>query len=101
MYPGVMKSRSKLGLENGFWSLLNVSFSRREHSEQAPGQPRPLSETVSQKTKQPEPGTVAHAFNPSIWEAEANESLRVPGQLGLYSEFQKSQGYKELSDPTL
>jgi hypothetical protein len=33
---------------------------------------------------------VAHAFNPSTWEAEA-----VRGQPGLQSEFQDSQGYRE------
>jgi hypothetical protein len=31
---------------------------------------------------------VAHAFNPSLWEA-------VRGQPGLQSEFQDSQGYTE------
>jgi hypothetical protein len=35
---------------------------------------------------------VAHAFNPSTWEAEAGD-LRVRGQPGLQSEFQVSQGY--------
>jgi hypothetical protein len=37
---------------------------------------------------------VAHAFNPSTWEAEAGGflSLRQPG---LQSEFQYSQGYTE------
>ena len=37
---------------------------------------------------------VAHAFNPSTWEAEAG-GFRVQGQPGLQSEFQESQGYKE------
>jgi hypothetical protein len=36
------------------------------------------------------PGMVAHAFNPSTWEAEASR-----GQPGLQSEFQDSQGYIE------
>jgi hypothetical protein len=35
---------------------------------------------------------VAHAFNPSTWEAEAGG---VQGQPGLQSEFQDSQGYTE------
>jgi hypothetical protein len=35
---------------------------------------------------------VAHAFNPSTWEAEAG-GFRVRGQPGLQSEFQDSQGY--------
>ena len=35
---------------------------------------------------------VAHAFNPSTWEAEAGGFLRQPG---LQSEFQDSQGYTE------
>jgi hypothetical protein len=37
---------------------------------------------------------VAHAFNPSTQEAEA-EDFWVPGQPGLQSEFQDSQGYTE------
>jgi hypothetical protein len=37
---------------------------------------------------------VAHAFNPSSWEAEAGGFL-VRGQTGLWSEFQDSQGYTE------
>jgi hypothetical protein len=37
---------------------------------------------------------VLAAFNPSIWEAETGRFL-VPGQLGLQSEFQDSQGYTE------
>jgi hypothetical protein len=41
---------------------------------------------------------VVHAFNPSIWEAEAGGILSsVRGQLGLHSEFQDSQGYTEKS----
>ena len=39
------------------------------------------------------PGVVAHAFNPSIQEAEAD--LWIQGQLVLQSEFQDSQGYTE------
>jgi hypothetical protein len=38
---------------------------------------------------------VAHAFNPSTWEAEAGGSLLVQGQPSLQSEFQDSQGYTE------
>ena len=34
---------------------------------------------------------VAHAFNPSTWEAD----FRVQGQPGLQSVFQDSQGYTE------
>jgi hypothetical protein len=37
---------------------------------------------------------VAHAFNPSIWEAEAS-NFWVRGQPGLQSEFQDSQSYTE------
>jgi hypothetical protein len=37
---------------------------------------------------------VAHAFNPSTWEAEAGGFLSR-GQPGLQSEFQDSQGYTE------
>ena len=36
-----------------------------------------------------------HAFNPSTQEAEAGRSLWVPGQPGLQSELQDSQGYTE------
>jgi hypothetical protein len=37
---------------------------------------------------------VAHAFDPSIWGAEAGGFLSSrPGQPGLQSEFQDSQGY--------
>jgi hypothetical protein len=36
---------------------------------------------------------VAHPFNPSTWEAEAD--FWVQGQPGLQSEFQDSQGYTE------
>jgi hypothetical protein len=40
---------------------------------------------------------VAHAFNPSTWDAETGGYLRlwVQGQTGLQSEFQDSQGYTE------
>jgi hypothetical protein len=37
---------------------------------------------------------VAHAFNPSTWEAEAGRFLSSVGQPGLHSD-QKSQGYTE------
>jgi hypothetical protein len=37
-------------------------------------------------------GVVAHAFNPSTWEAEVG---RVRGQLAVQSEFRDSQGYTE------
>jgi hypothetical protein len=37
---------------------------------------------------------VAHAFNPSTWEAEAGGFLSS-GQPGLQSEFQDSQSYTE------
>jgi hypothetical protein len=40
------------------------------------------------------PGVVVHAFNPSIWEAEAGGFLSS-SQPGLQSEFQDSQGYTE------
>jgi hypothetical protein len=35
---------------------------------------------------------VVHTFNPSTQEAEVDESLLVPGQPGLQSKFQDSQG---------
>jgi hypothetical protein len=40
---------------------------------------------------------VAHAFNPSIWEAKAGGSLssRPAWSTGLQSEFQDSQSYTE------
>jgi hypothetical protein len=38
---------------------------------------------------------VAHAFNPSTQETEADGSLWVRDQPGLQSEIQDSQGYKE------
>jgi hypothetical protein len=41
-----------------------------------------------------ESGVVAHTFNPSTREAEADRFL-VQGQPGLQSEFQDSQGYTE------
>jgi hypothetical protein len=37
---------------------------------------------------------VAHAFNPSTWEAEGGD-FWVRGQPGLQSEFQDSQDYTE------
>ena len=37
-------------------------------------------------------GMVAHAFNLSTWEAEEGKFLGIPGQPGLQSEFQDSQG---------
>jgi hypothetical protein len=40
-------------------------------------------------------GIVVHAFDPSRKEAEIGRSLWVPGQSGLQSESQSSQGYKE------
>jgi hypothetical protein len=43
----------------------------------------------------PQPGLVAHAFNPSTWEAEAGGFLSSRDQPGLQSEFQDSQGYTE------
>jgi hypothetical protein len=41
------------------------------------------------------PGVVAHAFNPSTWEAEAGGFLSSRPASGLQSEFQDSQGYTE------
>jgi hypothetical protein len=38
---------------------------------------------------------VAHAFNPSTWEAEAGGSPRDGGQPGLCSDFQDSRDYTE------
>jgi hypothetical protein len=38
---------------------------------------------------------IAHAFNLSILDVEASESLWVQDQLCLYSKFQDSQGYIE------
>jgi hypothetical protein len=39
-------------------------------------------------------GVVAHAFNPSTWEAKAGGFLSS-SQPGLQSEFQDNQGYSE------
>jgi hypothetical protein len=39
------------------------------------------------------PGTLAHTFNPSIWEAEANGSLSL--RSGLQNEFHNSQSYTQ------
>jgi hypothetical protein len=41
------------------------------------------------------PGLVAHAFNPSIWEAEAGGFLSSRPASVYKSEFQDSQGYTE------
>jgi hypothetical protein len=38
---------------------------------------------------------VAHAFNPSTWEAETGGFLSSRSQPGLQSEFQESQSYTE------
>jgi len=38
---------------------------------------------------------VADAFNPSIWEAEADRLKCSRPEPGLHSEFQDSQGYTE------
>ena len=38
-------------------------------------------------------GIVVHALNPSTWQAEASESLRIQHQLGLHRELQDSQSY--------
>jgi hypothetical protein len=40
------------------------------------------------------PGVMAHAFNPSTWEAETGEFLSLR-PAGLQSEFQDSPGYTE------
>ena len=42
-----------------------------------------------------EPGVVAHTFNPSTWEAEADGYLWVQDQAGPQSQLQDSQGYTE------
>lgn len=39
------------------------------------------------------PGTSAQAFYACTWDAEADESLLVPGQNGLQSQFQDRQDY--------
>lgn len=39
-------------------------------------------------------GVVVYVFNLSIWKAEADRSLKVQGQPGLYNEFLANQGYK-------
>lgn len=38
-------------------------------------------------------GVVAFTFSSSIWETEAEKTLSVRGQVGLYSESETSQGY--------
>ena len=45
-------------------------------------------------------GTVVHAFNPSIWEAEVSRSLRVRGQFGLQNEFQEPELHSETLSQT-
>jgi hypothetical protein len=40
-----------------------------------------------------EASMVAHAVNPSTWEAKAGRLLWVQGYTGLQSEVQDSQGY--------
>jgi hypothetical protein len=47
----------------------------------------------SLKKKKLLPGVVVHAFNPSIWEAEAGEFLS--SRPAWSTEFQDSQGYTE------
>lgn len=36
---------------------------------------------------------MAHKFNPSTWQTEADRHLWVQGQPGLHSKFQANQGY--------
>ena len=45
------------------------------------------------------PRLVAHAFNPTIWEAEAGRCLWVQRQPGLQSDFQDSWCYRETLSP--
>jgi hypothetical protein len=52
------------------------STSVAETQSQAQGQPGLHSKIWSQKLAE-EPGVVAHAFNPSTWEAEAGEFLSL------------------------
>lgn len=38
---------------------------------------------------------MAYTFNPRTWEVETDKSLWVYGHVGLYNEFQDSQGLKK------
>ncbi|XP_013369544.1 PREDICTED: uncharacterized protein LOC106148472 isoform X1 [Chinchilla lanigera] len=49
----------------------------------------PVTEVKKRKKRGEEPDVVAHACNPSTWEAEARGSLQVQGQPGLQSGFAK------------
>jgi hypothetical protein len=50
-----------------------------------------MNKIINKKISQ---AVVAHAFNPSTWEAEAGEFLSSKPP-GLQSEFQDSRGYAE------
>jgi hypothetical protein len=50
---------------------------------------------ITSKNVYAEPGTVAHIFNSSTWNAEAGKSLFQASLLYLYIEFQDSHDYIE------
>jgi hypothetical protein len=77
--------------DRGRWiSELKASLVHRVSSRTVRTTERPCLENKTKKKKRA--GVVAHTFNPSTQEAEAGGFLS-PGQPGLQSEFQDSQGY--------
>jgi hypothetical protein len=51
--------------------------------------------TLNKKSLPSKQGMMAHTFNPSTQEAEAERSVQGQGQFDLQSEFQGRQGYVE------
>jgi hypothetical protein len=55
-----------------------------------------LKDAISKKqNKTKGQAVMAHAFNPSFWEAERQANFLVQGQPGLQNEFQDNQVYTE------
>jgi hypothetical protein len=90
-------------LSRNYTSVFCAKFRRDKSTAQStfPDLPKSNQQDIyslrcSQRHQIPKPGVVAHAFNPSTWEAEAGGFLFwVRGQPGLQSKFQDSQGYTE------